>query len=118
MQRQVDVRNSAAKEGVEVPDGINFGVQPPDFQERGRPGPKAKLRPLHGYGVPARRLPKGALALSRAKYAAPALSDQTSDKDAGGQYLRQVATCRVEARRTDGTPELVDLRGDVETHQQ
>ena len=40
-----------------------------------------------------------------------------SDEEAGGQYLCRFAARRSEAGQTGGTPQLVDLGGDVDTHQ-
>ena len=58
--------NGVAREGGEVPDGLNFGVRPPDFPERGHPVPAAQLRSFHGHWVPSRRLLGGAITLPRA----------------------------------------------------
>ena len=44
-------------EGDEVPDGLYSGFRSSDLSERGRPGLMTELRPLHGHGVSARRLP-------------------------------------------------------------
>ena len=116
VQGQADVGNGVAREGGEVPDGLNFGVQFPAFLERGRPGTKAKLRPFYGNGVPEHRLPNGSLTPTRAKDAPPAPTDSTSDEDVGGKYLRRVADCRTKAGQTGGVPQLMDLGGDVEAH--
>ena len=89
-----------------------------DLPKRGHPGPEAQFRPLHDHGVPVRRPPKGELTLPWEKDAPPALTDRTSGEDASGQYLRQVAACRSEAGKTGGSPQLVYIRGDMETHQQ
>ena len=40
-----------------------------------------------------------------------------SDEEAGGQYLCQFAARCSETVQTGGTPKLVDLGGDVDTHQ-
>ena len=59
VQEQDNMGNGAAMEGGEVLDGLHYGVRLPVFPEGGRPGPRAQIRPLHGHGVPVRRLPKG-----------------------------------------------------------
>ena len=59
VQGQDNMRNGAAREGREVPDGLHYGVQLVGFPEGGRPRPRAQLRQVHGNGVPVRRLHKG-----------------------------------------------------------
>ena len=71
----------------EVPDGLYSGVRLSDLSERGRPGPTAQLRPLHGHGVSARHLPEGKLILPWAQDTPISLSARTSDEDTGGQYF-------------------------------
>ena len=56
---QENVSDGVAREGGEVPDGLHSGVRLLGFPEGGRPRPSAQLRPIHGHGVPARRLHKG-----------------------------------------------------------
>ena len=74
-------------EGDEVLDELYYGVQSSDLSERGCPGPTSQLRPLHGHGVSARRLPEGTLILTWAQDTPPSLSARTSDKGTGGQYF-------------------------------
>ena len=101
----------------QVPDGLHFGVRSPDLPEHGRLGPDAQLQTLHGHGVPTQSLPKGALALTWTKDAPPAPNDRTPDKDTRRKDLHQAAACRTKAGQTDGTPQLMDIGGDAETHQ-
>ena len=58
VQGRDNMRNGAAREGGEVPDGLHYGVQLVGFPEGDCPGHRAQLRRLHGNGVPVRRLPK------------------------------------------------------------
>ena len=117
-QRQADVGNGASREGGEVPDGLSFGVQFSDIPEHGRPGHKAQLRPLHGHGLTSWRLPERVLALPRAKDTPPNPTAWASDEDAGGQDIYQVVSHRAKSGQTGGAPQLMDLGGDVYTHQQ
>ena len=111
-----DVGDGAARERGEVLDGIYSRVRSQDFLGGGHLGPGAQLRPLNGHGVPVRHLPKGELALPQAKDAPLAPTARISDKDMGGQDLRQVAARRDEARQTGSAPKLVDFGGNVENH--
>ena len=111
-----DVGDGAARERGEVLDSIHSGVRSTDFLGGVHPGPGAQLRPINGHGVTVIHLPKGELALPQAKDAPPAPTTRISDKDVGGQNLRQVAVRHDEARQTGGAPKLVDLGGNVENH--
>ena len=117
VQVQEDMGNGAAREGGEVLDGLHLGVRPPYFPERGCPRPAAQLRPFHGHGVHARRLPKGAFTLPKATDAPSAQTARASGKDAGGQDLHRVmerrwrATTRGLQRRRGGSSTRESPRG-------
>ena len=76
-------------EGYEVPDGQYYGFRSSYLSEYGRPGPTTKLRPLHGHGVSARRLPEGSLILPWAQDMPPSFSARTSFEDTGEQYFAE-----------------------------
>ena len=86
-QGKADVVNGMAMEVGEVLDRLHFGIRLTAFTECGHTGPDAQLQPSHGHGVPARRLPKLALALPWEKDAPPTTTARASDEDAGGKYL-------------------------------
>ena len=101
--------DGAVREGGEVPYGLLSGVQSQGLSESGRLGPETQLQPIYGHGGPVWCLPGGTLAQPQAQDAYPAPTSQTSDKDAGGQYLHRVAAYRSKSGQTGGAPQLMDI---------
>ena len=61
-----DVGDGTTRDSGEVLERLHYGGQLPGILEHGLPGPEAKIQPIHGNGVPVKRLPKGSRALPRA----------------------------------------------------
>ena len=86
--------------GGAVTDRLYTGDGPPSLKEFLLPGPAAQLRPLHGDGLPSKRLPDGAQAVPRGL-------EEVAIESTNGANKRGRRICGP----TEGRPESEDKRG-------
>ena len=107
--------NATEGKGCVVPDRLYPGDGLPSLQECHCPGPSAQLGPLHGTGLPAKRLPDITQELPRGK---EAVAEEAADEtDTGGQNFRGSTEVRPESATARGETERVDIGGDAEACQ-
>ena len=115
MSEQADMGHSTeGKEGA-VLDRLYPENGPPSLQECIRSVPSAQLGPLHGPGMPAKRLPDGTQEIPRgAKAVAAEAADETNT---GGRSICSPMEGHPESATLSGETERVDIGGDVKTCQ-
>ena len=98
-----DVVHAPKGKGGAVPDRIYPGDRPPSLRECLCPGPLARLRPLHGAGLPAKHLPDGTQVVHRE---IEEVSSEAADRaNAGGRRINV---------HTEGRPESEGERSETE----
>ena len=98
--------------GGVVLDRLYPGNGPPSLWKYLRPGPLEKLGPLHGPGLPAKRLPEKTQAASRGRQAVA--GEAVNEDDTGGQTFHGPMGGRSEGATVRGYTERLDFGGDVE----
>ena len=88
---------------------------PPSLRECLRPGPSAQLRPLHGSGLPANRLPDKTQEIPQRKEAVAAKAADETNTDE--QNFCRPTEGRPEIATASDETERVDIEGDVEACQ-
>ena len=111
-----DVDHAPKAKGGAVPDIVYPEDGPPSLWECLRPGSSAQLRPLHGAGLPAKRLSDGAQAV-------PWGPEKVAVEAANGTNERSRRICsptegRPKSEGKRGKTKRVDLDGYVETCRQ
>ena len=102
--------------GGAVPDRIYPGDGPTSLRECLRMVPLAQLRPLHGAGLPAKRLPDGSQEVSRGK---ETVADDFADEaNMGRSTFRGPTEGRPKIQTARGDTKRLGIRGDVETRRQ
>ena len=110
---QADVGHATEGKGSAVPDKLYPGDGPPSLWECLRSGPLAQLGPLHGPGLPVKRLPDGTQEIPRgAEEVATEVADETNTV---GRSICGPTEGRPESEGARGETERVDIGGDVET---
>ena len=108
--------NAKEWKGGTVPDRLYPGDGPPSLQECLCLRPLAQLGPLHGPGLPDKRLPDRTKAVLRGKEAVA--SEAANKADMGGQTVCGPTGGRPESATARGKTERVDIGGDVEACRQ
>ena len=104
--------NATEGKGGAVPDRLYPGDGPPSLWGCLCPGPLAQLGPLHGTGLPDKRLPGGTQEIPRGEEAVAAEAANKTDRD--GQNFCSPTEGRPEIATAGGETECVDIGGDVE----